>query len=164
MTFLPGDVFDDAFLAPTPLVASEVPPGPVDLSATTTLTALRGRLAAVHASSFFHLFNEAQQTALAYRLASLLAHTPGSTLFGGHVGRPEKGLLPERFVRPNTAGVRMFCHSPESFVALWETVFGPGKVQAKAAIKAVERKDLPGYNVKDDAMKYYHMSWSVRRL
>ena len=84
-------------------------------------------------------------------------------IFGMQSGRAEAGLRVEAGV-PNSHGRQMFCHSPESFVALWEEVFGPGRVEARAALKVVERRDLPGYKPEDDGMKYYYMSWSVRRL
>ena len=46
MKFVAGDIFDDAFLAPA------APESAVHPAAATTLTALRGRADAVHASSF----------------------------------------------------------------------------------------------------------------
>ena len=156
--FIPGDAFDDAFLAPGPIVTKALnDEPPVDVAALTSLTPLRGRLSAIHASSFFHLFSESQQRELAHRLASLLSPEPGSLIFGVHVARPEKGLRVE-FVRGNAAGARMFCHCPESWTALWEGVFGRGKVEVRTLLPEVPRPDAP------PGVKTYMMVWSVKRL
>lgn len=157
-TFIPGDAFDDAFLAPAPIASQPPPTPPPALAALTTLTPLHGRLSAIHASSFFHLFNEPQQLALARRLASLLSPAPGSLILGAHVGRPEKGARVES-VRVNTQGVSMFCHSAESWAEMWTTeVFGPGEVKVDATLREVERVDIaPG-------SKSWALVWSVTRL
>ena len=77
--FLVGDAFDDAHLCPT----APVPSGGSPLVASvTTLTELRGHISAVHASSFFHLFDEEKQFDLAKRIGSLLDLRPGSIIFG----------------------------------------------------------------------------------
>lgn len=133
----------------------------MDLASLTSLTPLRGRLSAIHASSFFHLFSEDQQAQLARLLASLLSPEPGSMILGAHVGRPEKGLRME-FLRPNAAAAaRMFCHSPESFVEMWDEVFGAGRVKTAARLLEVERKDEKQV---DSNVKFYIMGWSVKRL
>ena len=78
MRFIPGDAFDDRFLKESPLPTT-VPSGPPpQLSELTTLTPLTGRLSAIHASSFFHLFPEDKQFEMAKRLASLLSPEAGS--------------------------------------------------------------------------------------
>ena len=133
----------------------------MNLATLSTLTSLRGRLSAIHAASFFHLFNEEQQSQLAYLLASLLSPEPGSIIFGMHSGRPEKGLRVEA-VRPNTEAVHMFCHCPESFIALWEEVFGPGKVEVKAYLEDVERRDFR--EIASPGTRFYSLFWSVKRL
>lgn len=160
--FVAGDVFDDAFLPPAPVAPTGAAPAdrdaPPDLASLSTLAPLRGRVGAIYASSFFHLFGEAQQAELARRLAGLLSPTPGSFIFGSHVGRPESGLRVE-FARPNVdARVRMFCHSPESWRALWEGVLGKGAVEVWAVLKEVQRRDMP------EGVKAYIMAWSVKRL
>ena len=154
--FIAGDAFDDAFLVRAP-VATAPPSDALDLASITSLTPLHGRLAAIHASSFFHLFGEAQQAELARRLASLLSPTPGSFIFGLHLAHPEKGLRTE-FTRPNAPGVSMFCHGPASWVQLWEEVFGAGSVDVQTDLQEVVRKDVP------EGTKTYIMTWSVRRL
>ena len=87
------------------------------------------------------LFGEEKQLHLARALAGLLSPEPGSLILGAHGGRPEKGLRVE-MLRPNSHGVTMFCHSPESWVEMWETVFEKGTVKVEATLKEVERRDL----------------------
>ena len=154
MPFIPGDAFDDAFLkASPPAVAVPSDPAPV-LSELTTLTPLSGRLAAIHASSFFHLFSEEKQLDMAKRLASLLSSEPGSMIFGGHVGLPEKGHRD----RKNSHQIFMFCHSPESWKDLWENqVFAPGQVKVEAILKDSVRISRPNE-------KNHFLVWSVTRL
>ncbi|EPQ55307.1 hypothetical protein GLOTRDRAFT_116242 [Gloeophyllum trabeum ATCC 11539] len=154
--FIPGDVFDPAFLQPAPVVYSP-PSTPVpDLSSLTSLTPLIGHISAIHASAFFHLFNEQKQFELAQKTASLLSPEPGSMIFGSHVGLPHKGL---RTRRGRPAGAPLFTHSPESWRELWDGhVFDEGKVRVKAELKQVERPDLPPGDV------HYLLVWSVTRL
>ncbi|EKM48276.1 uncharacterized protein PHACADRAFT_266453 [Phanerochaete carnosa HHB-10118-sp] len=164
--FVAGDVFDDAFLArsgpvATPEAADALVAGSepsIDLSALTSLTPLRGKLSAIYASSLFHLFDEERQSELARRLASLLSPTPGSFIFGAHIGNPEKGLILDYLTANAPAGTRMFCHSPESWKALWEGIFGEGKVETNAVLTTAQRPDTP-VGVKTD-----FMAWSVKRL
>ena len=158
--FLAGDAFDSAFLALEPIPASPPTTPCPDISTLTTLTPLVGRLSAIHASSFFHLFTEEKQLELAKRLAALLSPEPGSVIFGMHGGRPEKGLRIEA-VRANSHGVRMFCHSPESWEELWQKdVFGEGKVKVWTKLFEVERDDL----LPVGSGKFYFLVWSVTRL
>lgn len=156
--FMAGDVFDDSFLKLGPIAAESLQnQGPVDLSSQTTLTSLRGRFSAIHASFFFHLFSEEQQTELAHRLRSLLSPEPGSIIFGIHIGRPEKGLRIED--RGPNQRVRIFGHSPESWNGIWDDAFGGGKVEANAFLqKRAELKPLTKYEAN------YLLVWSVKRL
>lgn len=158
MKFIPGNIFDDSFLQPSPAEEVETP---VDVPALTSFTPLRGRLSAIYASSFFHLFSEEQQAQLARRLASLLSPEPGSLIFGSHAGRPEKGLRTEA-IRPDgkRLGAGMFCHCPESWINLWEETFGPGKVEVNAQLQQVERAALKNA----PEAKFYFLTWSVKRL
>ncbi|EKM47973.1 uncharacterized protein PHACADRAFT_266612 [Phanerochaete carnosa HHB-10118-sp] len=164
--FVPGDVFSDAFLARgdpaatleatnTPAAGSE---RSVDLSALTSLTPLRGKLSVIYASSLFHLFDEEQQSELAHRIASLLSPAPGSFIFGAHVGKLEKGLFVDHATPNVPVGTLMFCHSPESWEALWEDIFGEGKVETKAVLVEVQRPDMP------EGTTSQFMVWSVKRL
>lgn len=128
---------------------ADLPP----LSSLNNLTPLLGRVSAIHTSFFFHLFNEEQQTQVARKVASLLSAEPGSVIFGAHGGSREKGFLPsvvsERY---------MFCHSPESWVELWEKeIFQEGQVRAKAHLREVVIPEL------ENAM-WYVLIWSITRL
>ena len=157
--FIPGDVFDNSFIPDDPSkveTATELPP----LSELTSLTPLLGRLSAIHASAFFHLFDEEQQALVARKVASLLSAEPGSVIFGAHGGRAEKGLRDEIPSNP-IRGTPMFCHSPETWVELWEKeVFQEGQVRVWATLKEVPRPDL----VAIPGAKFYLLIWSVTRL
>ena len=160
--FIPGDIFDQTFLASGPVVTERIPNEPsVDISTLTSLTPLRGKLSAIHASSFFHLFNEEQQAELARKLGSLLSPEPGSIIFGAHSGRPEKGLRTEH-IRANAAALATFCHNPESFTELWEEVFGKDKVEINTFLREVTRPDVQ--HITDAGRRVYGLIWSVRRL
>jgi hypothetical protein len=125
-----------------------------------TLTELRGRVSVIYASSFFHLFNEEKQFELGERLASLLDPSPGSIIFGSQGGIPVKG-------QPNDIFPELFCHSPESWIKMWEEgIFKKGQVKATAALvemsMAAERFGV-AHPVAKDA-KFYALSWSVELL
>ena len=161
--FIPGDAFDPNFIAPPydPFASiEEVPdfsrPLP-SLRDLTSLKQLRGRIDAIHASSFFHLFPEEKQRELALITASLLSPEPGSVIFGQHVSKPEKGFRDE-------AGetYKMFCHSPESWKDLWESVFKEkGDIIVDATLQEVRRVDLLPKN--DQNSKFWAMNWSITR-
>ncbi|KAH9910509.1 hypothetical protein B0H21DRAFT_782503 [Amylocystis lapponica] len=139
------------------LQAARPTPAPA-LPSLTSLAPLRGHVAAIHASAFFHLFDEAKQAQLARALAGLLAPEPGALIFGAHGGRPEKGVRVAPAGHERTA---MFCHSPESFAALWDgEVFKRGTVRVEAVLKETERRDVQGG---EDA-RSWHLVWSVTRL
>lgn len=152
--FLGGDAFDPSFLSADLPIATVPPPGPApELSqGVKTLTELGGRLALVHASSFFHLFDEAHQARLARLLGGLMSPTPGSTILGSHVSMVQKGLRPSY-----SHGRQMFCHNPESWRELWEGVFGKGHVEVKAELKNHKMKGLAEGSTKI-------MEWSVTRV
>ncbi|KAG6824069.1 hypothetical protein H0H92_008087 [Tricholoma furcatifolium] len=105
-----------------------------------SLTPLQGRLSAIHASSFFHLFDEAEQQQLACQMATLLSPAPGSIIFGMHKARPEKGFNTEVI---SSSGKPMFCHSPETWKNLWDgEVFVKGSVRVEAGLHRAERSDM----------------------
>jgi hypothetical protein len=163
--FIEGDVFDPDFLSPIlDLSTSTSPSRPheplPDLKSLTSLNPLRGRVSAILAISFFHLFTEDQQHQLATALAGLLSPEPGSVIFGVHGGRAEKG-----FWQPTAA--KMFCHSPESWAALWHGVFrarGAGKVEVKVTL----RKEIGGddyFGMYPGNKNPFHViEWSVTRI
>ncbi|KAG5350701.1 hypothetical protein C0989_009628 [Termitomyces sp. Mn162] len=152
--FIQGDAFDTTTISPRePFYALEEP-APLDLplKSLTSLTPLQGRLNVIHASSFFHLFDEAEQLRLARQLATLLSPAPGSMIFGSHKGREEKGF------RDAVRSRSMFCHSPETWKELWDgQVFKKGAIKAKAILHQIEREDAPGE-------KPFLISWAVTRL
>ena len=55
--FIAGDIFDEAFLETAPVTTRTPASPPPALPSLNALTPLHGRLSAIHASSFFHLFN-----------------------------------------------------------------------------------------------------------
>ncbi|KAG6899163.1 hypothetical protein C0993_012723 [Termitomyces sp. T159_Od127] len=152
--FIAGDVFDSSLIAPR-APSTEVPQTPQpSLDTLVSLTPLQGRVSAIHASSFFHLFNETRQHELAHRLASLLSPRSGSVLFGVHIGKPDKGV-----VRGDAGEPSLFCHSPESWRDLWDgQVFEQGAVKVDAYLKQVERPDMKSPE------PFYLLVWSVTRL
>ena len=134
-----------------------------NLSTLTSLNPLRGHVSAIHASAFFHLFSEEKQLELAKALAGLLSPEPGSLILGAHGGRPEKGERIE-YRRPSSHGNRMFCHSPESWIEIWDgQVFRKGTVKVDARLVEVERRDLDQLALAEQA-KFYLLVWSVTRL
>ena len=161
--FVPGDIFDDSFLTLGPVSEGAITPSEpeVDIASLTSLNPLRGRLSAIHAANFFHLFSEEQQTIVAKKFASLLSPEPGSLIFGAHVAKAEaKGVYPIVMKLETVQSVDMFSHCPESWTTLWEEVFGPGKVEVKTSITSVGMK---GFEQNGKAMSDY-MTWSVVRL
>ncbi|KAF7367620.1 hypothetical protein MSAN_00825500 [Mycena sanguinolenta] len=143
VAFLPGDALDPNFLQPFTPVASayQITDFPPSLSSLTSLTPLRGHLSAIHVSSVFHLFSEVQQTQLAHSLAGLLSPLPGSLIFGCHIGADER--------KPR------FCHSLESWVTLWEEIFGQGGVKVEVELTK---------NVASMRNDVSWLVWSVTRL
>ncbi|KAH9843544.1 uncharacterized protein C8Q71DRAFT_3556 [Rhodofomes roseus] len=154
--FIHGDVLDRSFLKPSPPIYTP-PEGPApDPSQLTTLTPLAGRLSAIHASYFFHLFSEEKQLQIAQWLAGLLFPVPGSMIFGQHVGYPTKGTI---VIHPTGEPVAMFCHSPESWEGLWNgVVFKQGSVKVQA-----ELSTLP---VPKGALDHtcWQLVWSITRV
>lgn len=170
--FIGGDAFDSAFFETVPLHNSPPnTPAPTP-SSLQTLTPLNGHVSVIHASSFFHLFDEAKQLELARKLAGLLSPESGSIILGGHAGQPVKGVWEQRTL---TKGGHMFCHSPESWRELWDgQVFEKGKVKVDVVLKSVrdlvegdESKEWADKAQKPGALDtgdYQVLQWSVTRL
>ncbi|KAF7979120.1 hypothetical protein HWV62_43337 [Athelia sp. TMB] len=74
--FIEGNVFDAAHIDPTPPLYAPPNSPPPALGTLTSLNPLRGHVSAVHASSLFHLFDEAHQHQLTDALGSLLSPEP----------------------------------------------------------------------------------------
>ncbi|KAI0275321.1 hypothetical protein BC834DRAFT_852251 [Gloeopeniophorella convolvens] len=161
IAFIAGDAFEPQHLEIVPpFTTANAPTGPApDLRSLTSLNPLHGRTSAIHASAFFHLFDEEQQLHLARALAGLLSPEPGSIMFGAHGGRHEKGFR-ERLRH----GEQVFCHSPESWSELWNgQVFEQGTVKVEVTLVQVERRILPE-GVDDEVGFQELMIWSVTRL
>ncbi|KAI0707592.1 hypothetical protein C8Q76DRAFT_799936 [Earliella scabrosa] len=160
--FIRGDVFNPVHLEIMP-PCSSAPDQPIPrLSSLTSLNPLRGHISVIHASAFFHLFSEEKQFHLAQALAGLLSPRPGSMIIGSHGGRPHKGLRTEVNLH-NSHGATMFCHSPDSWVELWDgQVFEKGTVKVDVDLKEDDRKDLSHLGYSD--IKFYVLVWSVTRL
>ena len=140
-----------------PFTTTNAPAGPTpELGSLTSLNPLHGRVAAIHESSFFHLFSEEKQLGLARALAGLLLPEPGSIIFGLHLGHTEKGSVPEQ-------NYSLFCHSPATWAELWDgLVFEKGMVKVKTMLVQVERK---GFEVDEaNARPVTLLVWSVTRL
>ncbi|KAJ7050171.1 hypothetical protein C8F01DRAFT_1345653, partial [Mycena amicta] len=141
VSFIAGDIFDEKFFS---LQASNTPSlEPPALGSLTTLTPLKGTVSIIHASSFFHLFDEQTQTTIARILASLLSPLPGSIIFGAHVGN-EHGTAqyPRMPYFPGDAGGRMFCHSPETWQEMWVNVFGEGVVRVEVVLNEHRKESV----------------------
>ncbi|EIW62932.1 uncharacterized protein TRAVEDRAFT_112609 [Trametes versicolor FP-101664 SS1] len=135
--FLAGDAFDPIHLAIAPPVYAVGPEPVPDLPSLTSLNPLHGHVAAIHTSSFFHLFNEEQQLHLARAMAGLLCPLPGSMIIGTHAGALETGFTTHDVGGGNDSAaggsVSMFCHSAKSWTELWDgQVFEKDKVTVEA--------------------------------
>ncbi|KAG2347784.1 hypothetical protein BDR05DRAFT_957373 [Suillus weaverae] len=151
-SFLPGDVFDPEFLS-IAAPSNDVSPVPaIELSSLKSLNPLHGRISAINAIAFFHLFNEEKQLHIARALAGLLSAQPGSVICGADTGAREKGIT-----TTTISGVeyQMFAHSPETWSSLWDgEVFEKGTVEVKAELVEIPVYDKP----------YLMLMWSVTRL
>ena len=163
IAFIPGDVLDPKLLDVVPPLASAhartgPPGGPtLDLRSLTSLKPLRGRVFAIYASSFFHIFDEEKQLQVARAFAGLLSPEPGSMIFGLHLGSPHKGLT----LSPGHDVLQMFCHSPESWIELWDgLVFEKGVVKVQTKLLQMEWKEPDG----SPSLVFATLVWSVTRL
>ena len=165
VTFIPGDVFDPAFISqrgPFLSVADVKETVTPPLNTLSSLIPLQGKISAIHMSAFFHLFPEDRQLQLAKIASSLLSPEKGSVIFGQHVARPAKGLGDER------SQFKRFCHSPESWMQMWvEDVFGRKDKDGNDRVKVeTELISAVAENVADSSEdeKFWYLKWSVTRL
>ena len=120
----------------------------------TSFCLLRGRVSVIYVARFFHLFTEGKQVEIACKLASLLSPEPGSTIFGTHIGLPER--LPTNDFDSSTT----FYHSPQSWRELWEDkVFVGHSVKVDATVSRV-----PEQFRKTSGSDEHLLTWSVVRL
>ena len=159
LAFIPGDVFDPAFISLRgPFLSMADVEGTVTppLNTLSSLIPLQGKISAIHISSFFHLFPEDRQLQLAKIVSSLISPEKGSVIFGQHVGLPVKGLRFENKDNP----VKRFCHSPESWTQMWvEDVFDGKDRDGNDRVK-VETELISSA----DSEKFWLLKWSVTRL
>lgn len=150
--FIPGDIFDPAFLSVSQ-PASSVPEGTMpDIQTLRSLNDLHGRVGVIHASKLFHLFDENKQLELARALGGLLSCESGSIICGTHTIASEKGI-----VRHTVLGVDLsyFCHSQETWASLWDgVVFEKGQVKVEMMTSTVNIGGIP----------FCLLHWSVTRL
>ncbi|KAF9233622.1 hypothetical protein BU15DRAFT_90264 [Melanogaster broomeanus] len=149
--FVAGDATGPAMLSVvTPFEAAPDSPT-VDLSSLKSLNPLHGRVSAIHTSNFFHLFSETKQVHLARAFAGLLSPEAGSVICGGSFALPEKGVKKDGALGSE---FDMFCHSPESWVELWDgVVFQKGQVKVDAHLT---EEEFGGF-------KFWYLRWCVRR-
>jgi hypothetical protein len=162
VTFVAGNAFDPGHLEMVPPFTKSNPPpaAPASLRDLTSLNPLQGHVSAIHASAFFHLFQEDGQLYLARALAALLSPEPGSMIFGSHIGLPQEGNLPVWGENQNN----MFCHSPDSWTELWDgEVFEKGTVRVDATLEEI-RKEVIERVIGATGTRSYLLSWSVTRL
>ncbi|OJA09532.1 hypothetical protein AZE42_06994, partial [Rhizopogon vesiculosus] len=150
--FVGGDAFKPEILAVAPPSTRTTGTPSPDLSNLTSLNPLHGRVSVIHATTFFHLFEEDRQLHMARALAGLLSPEPGSIIFGGHTGAQEKGIVNQVF---GGLEIGMFAHSPESWIAMWDgEVFEKGMVKVEAEFREVI----------SSGERYPLLLWSVTRL
>ncbi|KAK7462179.1 hypothetical protein VKT23_007783 [Stygiomarasmius scandens] len=158
--FFCGDVLDTSFI-PDILqsnTSQEVP------SEQDKMASFAGHVKIIHASNLFHLFNEADQTTVAERLAVLVSHSPGSIIFGSQVGRHEKGYREEAIAPPANAGYlgnKTFCHSVSSWTEMWHGIFPAGSIRVDADLVERSKEDLVGL---EPGVKLYQIMWCVTVL
>lgn len=156
-TFIAGDIFDTAIIEPRPPFNATPQTPPPALESMLSLIPAQGHISAIYLSSVFHLFNEARQLELAHRVAALLSPLPGSIIFGSHISKPEKGFT----AIEGADLVTVFCHSPESWVELWEEqVFEKGSVKVEAMLHKIERPDKASVT----GQEFFLLLWSITRL
>ena len=110
-----------------------------------------------------HLFSEEDQSSVAQKLGSLLLLESGSLILGSQITNTKEVTGGHLYFEPlgeNAHRSRLWCHSPESWKAVWEEIFGADKVEVETKIIRWEREDMKeGFgNVMET------MDWSVRLL
>ncbi|KAI0066447.1 hypothetical protein BV25DRAFT_1820395 [Artomyces pyxidatus] len=164
VAFVPGDAFAPSHLDVVPpftLASPPTSPKP-SLNTLTSLNPLHGYVSAIHASAFFHLFEEAEQLHLARALSGLLSPEPGSMIFGQHVALPEKGLRKSWLTGRST-----FEHSPESWKEMWEGIFREvgAEVEVDARLSRVGEGELQRTGSGTPVTReLWWMEWVVTRV
>ena len=160
--FVQGDILDPTYLAPAPILSTSsiapLEPLPV-LREVKTLNELHGKISAIWASAFFHLFEFDVQVLVARKLAGLLSPVPGSIIFGCHTGMIEKQ-------RWDVAGSKTDYHSPESLKELWVDLFAEAgvKVEVEARLRPLKSGVDEWGLYPENTKERFYMDWSVTRL
>jgi len=159
--FVPGDALSEDFLRWEPLLdTAHTAPAP-DLHNLKTLTPLSGRISAIHASLFFHLFDESTQFRMAHLLSSLLSPEPGSIIFGIHLAAKVKGMVVREYSGSPETRREAFAHSPESWKELWEReIFREKKIKVWGMLREISRDGVPG----SSSNMATFLIWSITRL
>lgn len=111
-----------------------------------------------------HLFDKETQRTVASKLASLLSPTPGSLVFGAHMGAEDTEDNKDGGYRFSSRGVWTFAHSPASWKTLWVGdggIFKIGEATVTATTKEIPASGMaPGHEAPPIL---YMMYWSVIR-
>lgn len=78
-------------------------------------------------------------------------------IFGSH-GAARERRVQTWSATPDSEQLTMFCHSPESWKEMWESIFGANKVVVDTSLQEVIRGSGP------EARPWYWLAWSVKRL
>ncbi|KAH7907016.1 hypothetical protein BJ138DRAFT_1161182 [Hygrophoropsis aurantiaca] len=155
--FIPGDVFDPSLLSIVPPHDTAPEALAPNLSDLASLNPLQGRVSIIYTGKFFHLFTKERQLHLARALAGLLSPTPSSIICGAHMGSHNPGLY--NFSNGLSKEFTLFCHSPESWTAMWDgEVFKKGFVRVEAIL--VKYDDI----FLEETTQFCVLMWSVTRL
>ena len=117
----------------------------------------KGRVSAIHAGSFFHLFNDDQQIELLKRCAKLLSEGKGSIIIGRQLGSKDPR---------NLRGDTFYVHSPQSWETVCKEVFQGTAIKYRAElvsfIKDLEPQVSPKYQEIASAWTITeYLIWSV---
>ncbi|KAI9059639.1 hypothetical protein FKP32DRAFT_1596195 [Trametes sanguinea] len=156
-TFLPGNVFDPTHIEITAPLDSPPSDPPPELSSLKSLNPLRGHVSAIHASSFFHLFDEEKEEQIARAFAGLLSPLPGSVILGTQSAATATLGFKADVYGPEGGKFVVFCQSPEAWSEMWD-----GRVFKKGTVKVETRLARAWVGTKE--MQYDFLQWSVTRL
>ena len=139
-----------------------------EISTLTSLTPLNHHVSVIHASAFFHLFNQEQQHQLAHLLGSLLSSEPGSIILGSHAGLEDTEENKEGAVNYLPDGqVANFAHSPTSWNELWtgkNGVFRPDEAKVETETRVIIVTEEARRKIGDANRKPAGLVWCVTRI
>ncbi|KZV95797.1 hypothetical protein EXIGLDRAFT_734645 [Exidia glandulosa HHB12029] len=162
--FVQGDIFSSSLIDPAATPSRTVSADPIATCVERgSLVPLQGHVSALHASAFFHLFDEAKQVEVAKRCAALLSKEPGSLIFGTHGGAASARAFEDRDA---------YAHSPESWATMWmKQVITDGSIAVEARLipreqllqhsaEIVKEPQGPAAPIPDEGW----LEWVVRRI